>query len=229
MPSTYIPCCAYHVVYSTYMKKSVILIGFFVSILLAGPLFAAMTSDSYVILEDGFSAVESVTSTGGDFSLFDFSDTTPGILTADSLILHGGFYFPDATAFSMSVDSSSIVLGTLSQSSVASDSLTITITSGSGYTVSISEDGNLSDGTNDIDDVSDGTVSAGAEEYGIRTSGSAGLLASDTAINGSVNVMSGSSAVTNESASLIFSASIGSNSQAGSYSHTVTLTGTANP
>jgi hypothetical protein len=200
--------------------------------LLAGPLFAAMTSDSYILLEDGFSAVEGITSTAGDFSLFDFSDTTPGELTGDSFVLDGGFYFPDtATSLTLTVDQTTLSLGTLSQSSVASDTLGLTVTtnSDSGYTVSITEDGNLRSGSNDVDDVSDGSVTAGSEEYGIRTGGSSGLLATDTAISGSVNVMSKSSAATDDAVSVIFSASVGASSLAGSYSHIVTFTATVNP
>lgn len=39
-----------------------------------------------------------------------------------------------------------------------------------GFNVYVSEDGNLRNDTNDLDDVSDGTVSAGSEEYGARSS-----------------------------------------------------------
>ena len=214
------------------MKKIAILISIVVMISWVGTVFAAMTSDSYIIVEDGFSAVETVTSTSGDLSLFDFSDTTPGELTADTFTLDGGFYFPDtSTSLTLSVNPTTLSLGTLSQSSVASDATTLDVTtnSNSGYTVSISEDGNLRSGSNDIDDVSDGSVTAGSEEYGIRTSGSSGLLATDTAIDGSVNVMSKSSAATNDTATVTFRASIGPNSQAGSYAHTVTFTATVNP
>lgn len=53
----------------------------------------------------------------------------------------------------------------------------ITAAVDSGYTVQVKSDGLLRSGSNDINDVVDGTVTAGAEEYGARSS--------DTSVSGS--------------------------------------------
>lgn len=129
------------------------------------------------------------------------------------------------------MSTSSLNLGTLSTSATSSDSLTLTVTtdSSSGYTVSIAEDGNLRSGANDINDVSDTLVSVGAEEYGIHTTGSAGLLSNDTAINGTVNVMTDSGVVSGQTTDVTFTAGISGSTAAGSYSHIVTFTATVNP
>jgi len=52
-----------------------------------------------------------------------------------------------------------------------------TVDNDAGYSIQVYDDGNLRSGGNDINDVSDGTVSVGAEEYGARSS--------DTSVAGS--------------------------------------------
>lgn len=132
----------------------------------------------------------------------------------------------------MSLSTNTIDLGTLDTSSVSSQSLTVTVTTNaaSGYNVKLSQDGNLrSAGGNDIDEVSDGSVTAGAEEYGIRTSGSSGQFnSSDTAISGTPTIASKSAVASAEETTVTFRASINSATYTASYSHTVTFTATAN-
>lgn len=88
---------------------------------------------------------------------------------------------------SFSLSANSINLGTLSASSIASGSVTTTITTTAqnGYTATITTDGSFRNQSNkDINAVTDGTVTAGSEEYGVRTAGTDGQLnSSDTGIS----------------------------------------------
>lgn len=213
------------------MKKVILITTLLIFFLWTSPLNATMSGGNYVIVEDGFSIFESISSTGGIYELWDFGDFTPATSTGGNFELHGGFYFPDGTGLSLIVNPTTINLGTLSQSSVSSDSLDLTVTTdaSTGYTVSISEDGNLRSGANDINDVVDGTITAGTEEYGISTTGNASQLTNDTAINGTVNVAVYNKSVTNQTTTVLFEASIDNASQAGGYSHIVTFSATVNP
>lgn len=62
------------------------------------------------------------------------------------------------------VDGSSVVTGVIS--------FEMTVDNDSGYVIQLLEDGNLRDGSNEIADVSDGSVTAGTEEFGARSSDS---------------------------------------------------------
>jgi hypothetical protein len=77
------------------------------------------------------------------------------------------------------LSSSSISLGTLSATAVSTVIVGFDVSSeiDSGYVVQVYSDGNLRSGANDINNVADGTVTVGAEEYGGRSS--------DTALSGS--------------------------------------------
>ena len=97
-----------------------------------------------------------------------------------------------------------------------------------GYVIQVYEDGNLRDGSDDIDDVSDGAVSLGAEEYGARSS--------DTSLSGSLfdtedsAFMSSYLDVADESSTsfdsrnfLTLKASIDATTADGTYEHTLTF------
>ncbi|MFA4831019.1 MAG: hypothetical protein WC862_00265 [Patescibacteria group bacterium] len=200
------------------------------------PVNTAMTGGSYNIPVDSLIMSEGDLIIGGNYSL---EGAVEGISADDTK--SGGVYsliggFAGATgsgSLTVSFNKSSISLdfGSSPVSIVASDSLILTVTADSitGYGATISESGNLASGANDINDVSDGSVTAGTEEYGIRTSSGDGLLVSDTAINGSVVVASSYVPVSNSQTAVVFSAAASQNTKAGAYSHTVTFTITANP
>ncbi|MFH1286214.1 MAG: hypothetical protein ABII02_00495 [Candidatus Magasanikbacteria bacterium] len=214
------------------MKKIAFFSIFVLPFFLISTLSAAMTGGQFIVVEDGFSFVESITSTGGTFELHDYGNYDSGSESGGDFEIFGGFLFPGLASLSLTVSAGSLDLGTLSTSATSSDSLTLTVTtdSSTGYTVSITEDGNLRSGANDIDDVSDTLVSVGAEEYGIHTTiGTSGLLDDDTAIDGTVNVMANSGAVTGQTTDVTFTAGITGSTVAGSYSNTVTFTATVNP
>lgn len=97
-----------------------------------------------------------------------------------------------------------------------------------GYVVQLSDDGNLRDGANDINDVADGSVTAGAEEYGARSSDTT-LAGStfdtvDTAITTTLQDIADESTVSFESRNfLTLKAAIAAGTADGSYAHTLNL------
>lgn len=194
---------------------------------------SAMTGGSYSIPVDSFSVVDQGTLTGGDYTLKGTSGDF-GAITIDGGVveLRGGFQAMVDGLLSYSIDKSAVSLGTLSLSSVSSDSVVLTVTADSitGYAISMTEDGNLRSGSLDIDDISSGNVTAGTEGYGIITSGTNGLHNSaDTAISGTVSIASSVIPVSQMQTSITFKAAIGYTSRTGSYSHTVTFTLNVNP
>jgi hypothetical protein len=124
-------------------------------------------------------------------------------------------------------------LGTVNVST-GSTSLTgtrVTSDSANGYTVYVSDDGNLRTGAADIDDVLDGTVTAGEEEYGWRVFGtSATSTGSDLAfLTSTIAIQATSSvALTEQRVGLVYKASVSSTTEGGSFSHVVYYTLTAN-
>ena len=85
-------------------------------------------------------------------------------------------------------------------------------------------------GANDINDVSDGTVTAGSEEYGIRTSGNAGQMNSaDTAITTVAQTVASTSTIaTSEQTTITYKTGVSASTESGTYSQTVTFTTTVN-
>lgn len=93
-----------------------------------------------------------------------------------------------------------------------------------GYTVSITENHDLSYGPYAINDIVDGAVSAGSEEYGIETVGDNASGTGDFLINsiGQSIQVSGSEA-DHERLGIIFKAAIDGNTEGGGLSHTVSF------
>ncbi len=152
---------------------------------------------------------------------------------------------PDQVTISATVDptitftvsASSANLGTLSVSAVATTTIVATTTTNAagGYSATILEDGNLRFDGNDINDVSDGIVTAGSEEYGVSTSDSGQTIAQETgvcdgnpatAITGTAQTFAGATGPITDAVTLCFAASINGTTPSGSYSHTVTLIST---
>lgn len=197
---------------------------------------ASMSSENYNLSVDAISV-------GGDLGTstnYQISSTagegagvhdTQGSST--NYIIEAGFQAAaSGVVLSATLSANSVSLGSLGTDSVstASQTLTVTTNSPTGYTATIAEDGNLRSTANDIDDVSDGTVTAGSEEYGIRTSGTAGQMNnSDTAITiASQTVASTSTIATSEQTSIAYKAAVSASTESGTYSHIVTFTTTVN-
>lgn len=195
---------------------------------------AAMTGGSYNIYADTFSGSEDPSAaTGGTYSLRGTAgESSAGNISGGTYTLRGGFQAMERGVLTLSFSTSTVGLGTLSLSTIASSTVSSTVSTNSatGYTLSFDEDGNLRDGANDLNDVVDGTVTAGAEEYGVRTIGGGGMLAGvDTAIADGLEVATSGGDVTDQETGIQFRAAIGGSSRAGSYAHVITATITANP
>lgn len=199
-------------------------------------LSAAMNGGDFEIYADTFSVVQDQLATGGAFTLYStggdpFATSTSG----GAFSLNGGFLAAERSSVSLSIEPSSIALGQLSLAAVSSGStvLHVTTEAPTGYTVTVSADGNLRKGNgganDDLDNVLDGAVTAGSEEYGIVTSGGGGRLATDTALVNTLTIASDTVDVNDQQTTVTFKAAIGPHSRAGNYSQVVTFTLTANP
>lgn len=196
--------------------------------------FAVMSGGTYDIFADTFSATDdSAASTGGTYSLrSNGGESGVGNLSGGTYTLRGGFQAMEKSVLSMSFTTSSVGLGILSLVSIASSTVSSTVTTDSvtGYSITLTEDGNLRDGGNTLDDVLDGAVTAGSEEYGLRTIGGGGEWAGvDTAIVNGLEIATSLGVVNNQETGIQFRAAIGGSSLAGSYAHTITATITVNP
>ena len=123
----------------------------------------AKTSDNYRL-----------TDTGGGFA--------PGFGTSSNYRSCSGFQCTIAQVpqITVTLSSNSINLGTLSGGSVSTASHTVSVTTNlGGYTTRVVEDGELRYGAADINQVGDGAVTAGAEEYGLATSQAARDISQD--------------------------------------------------
>ena len=132
--------------------------------------------------------------------------------------------------FTFVISSTSCALGTLSTGSVSSCNYSVTTTSNAedGYATAIVEDGNLRNGTPDIDDVTDGTVTAGSEEYGVGLTGTDRSFVDEQAITGTVLTIASDATgpISSQAVTVTHKVSITGATLAGSYSHTVTLIST---
>lgn len=208
------------------------------SCLWQGETQSAMTGGNFEIYADSFSFTNQQVSEGGNFTLFDtggefFATSTSG----GDYSLKGGFQALEKGILSFSISDASVALGTFSLASVTSADTIITVStdSATGYTLTLTENGNLCSPsvavcTYDINDVADGSVTAGSEEYGIRTSGTNGQQNSaDVPISGTVSIATSSGITTGDATTVSYKAAISTNSIAGAYTHTTSYTLTVNP
>lgn len=202
------------------------------SLLWIQPLNSAMSGGNFELYADGFSYIDTDPQEGGSYVLFGSGGELASERSTSALLeLRAGFEALEKGLLGFTFSTTTVLLGNLSTSSVASANLTLLVETDSktGYSVVVTEDGNLRNGLDDIDDVGDGTVSAGVEEYGVRTSGADGQIASDTAIDGSVLVARNTGTATYQETIATFLASIATTTVTGTYQHTLTFSVTVNP
>lgn len=197
--------------------------------------FAQMSGGSYEIYADSVSYVgggDGITSNTANRLIYD---TGSGMAIATSsggvYDLRAGFQAQEKGLLTLSLSSAAIDFGQLTTTSVSTATTTVTVSTDSetGYTLSMSEDGNLRSGSNDIDDVSDGLIVAGEEEYGFILTGSDAVTTTLQALSGSVGIASATGTVNQHQVSVQFLASISSTTVQGTYSHIVQFTSTVNP
>lgn len=195
-------------------------------------LHAAMSGGDFEIYADSVGFLDSSGSTGGDFVLYGSGEMSAVTSSGGVYALRGGFQSQEKGILRFSVSSGSASLGTVTTTAVATAAVTTTISTDSetGYTLYINDDGNLRSGGNDIDDVVGGSVDAGSEEYGFVTSGSDGIITTDTEITTSPTaIASANGAVTDRQVGIEFRASVSPLTVEATYSHSVTLSATVNP
>ena len=142
-----------------------------------------------------------------------------------------------ALTVNMAVDDVSMTFGTLSSAATASDDQIYTVNSNNSTGVTLQIDGDtngLVSGSDDINDVSDGAVTTGQEEYGIANVGS-GLTLQGIFTTGddpipatATTIASSTLPVASATLTVTYKASIGGTTPAGSYSEVVTMTVASN-
>lgn len=191
---------------------------------------AEMSSTNYRLYGDSIGSVGGRGTSTNYISEGTGEDFPAGEGSSTNYVLLAGFQsLAEHPTFSFSVSASSIALGTLQVASVASQSYTATTSTNApyGYATTIYEDGDLRVGASTIDDVGDGSVTAGTEEYGVAVSGTDAAFGTDQAITSSgVVVASRSNWVNGSVTTVTHKAAISASSVAGSYAHTVTYMST---
>lgn len=139
-------------------------------------------------------------------------------------------------SITFTLNDATVTLNTLSVGSVNTDTTSFAVNTNAvgGYSVTAVEDGNLRTASADINDVADGVVTAGSEEYGMSTSKS-GQVFAQTSGNAATSITgtpkqcaSASGPVSSDTTTLTLHASVAGTTPAGIYAHTVTLMATAN-
>ncbi len=207
-------------------KVSIFIIALLLGILVFPSVsWGVMSSTNYTIFADSVDS-GGVLSTGGAYSLQDTAGESPvGYTTSSTYTVIGGYQAMDWSVLTIDIDTNVIDLGTLSSSEVASASAVVTINAdaSTGYVLSVASVSGTS-----LTGVSDGTVSAGSQEYGVAASGIDASFADDRAITASLNLSASSTAVTGAQTTLTFKAAMSSVSVAGSRSQFITLTASTN-
>lgn len=185
-----------------------------------------MTSANYYIFADSVGYNGGGTSTSTNYTLSDtVGEVAVGTGTSTSYSLAGGFQAANLDEnLSFVISDTSLNLGTLSNSSVSSVTTAIIVTcnASAGYTVSVSDvSGNIAS------TVSDGTVTAGQDEYGISASGGNAAIAGDQAVVNGLILASANYEVPQTTTTIAFKASYTA-ATAGSYSQSIVLTASGN-
>ena len=202
-------------------------------LVLGAPRFAfgdTMSSTSFVITSDD------LTSGGGNSNSASFvsESDVAGIATGEdaaSASYKSCAGYPCTLgaepSITFSVTPNSIALGTLTSSAVASGTTTITTTenAANGYITTVVGDGHFRNvGGSYIGDVADGTVTIGANEYGIGLSGTDKAFSDDESVTTTPRtVASNAGPATGSAVVVTFKAAAGSTSAAGTYSQIATF------
>ncbi len=171
-------------------------------------------------------------SSSATFKLMDTTcDQATGSSTSSSFGNSAGFEaMEDLPRISFTLSGTTISFGTLTTGAVASGSITTNVKTNAvtGYTTTIVADGGFKNPSNDvIDAVSDGTVTAGSEEYGMRTTGADGQFNStDTGITTTPQIYATNSSPTDTTTTLTFKAAVSSTTPSGNYAQIVSLVAT---
>ena len=187
--------------------------------------WGVMSSTNYTIFADSVDS-GGVISAGGTYSLQDTTgEFLVGSSTGGTYNVIGGYQAMDWAILAIDIDSATVNLGTLSSLAVSTSSVVVSITANAldGYVLSVASVSGAS-----LSAVSDGTVSAGFEEYGVAVSGPDAAFSNDQAIVASLNLSTSSTPVTNAQTTLTFKAAMSVVSAEGGRSQSITLTASTN-
>jgi len=187
--------------------------------------FGMMSSSNYTIYADSVNT-GGVFSSAGAYGLEDTMGESPvGFTTSSAYEVRGGYQAMDLGILSLDLSQTNLDLGTASVSQVnaASTTATVTTDSGSGYFLSI---GGVSGSS--LANVTDGSITAGQEEYGLAVSGPDALFSDDRGVVSGLNLAASTTPVNGSQTILAFKASISDSTSAGSRSQNVVLTASAN-
>ncbi len=180
--------------------------------------FGLMSSANYTIFADSIDAGGSFSS-GGAYILEDtVGEFGVGDSAAFKLDIIAGYQAMESGILEVNFDTTNVNLGNLIVGAVASSSvrITVTTTAPQGYVVQLN-------GTNGspIQAVSDGSVTAGQEEYGIAVVGPDAAFAEDRGVEqgSNYNLAASSTAVYGVTTEVIFKASITNATVAGNRSN----------
>jgi hypothetical protein len=195
---------------------------------------AAMSSASFNIPSDDVSLIGAHAASAS----FLTEDTGGGFATGEGI---SSASFTECSGFPCTLDAgpyitfnvtpNSFSFGTLSTASVATYDVVVTTSTNAtaGYSTTVREDHDPRNQTNqEIAGVSDGTVTSGADEYGIGLTGADRAFGNDQAVpvTPPLLVASNGGPVTGAATTVTFKAAISNTVASGAYAHTVTFVST---
>ncbi|MFH1404819.1 MAG: hypothetical protein ABIH21_01820 [Patescibacteria group bacterium] len=161
------------------------------------------------------------------------ADNSTDKMTSTNYLSEAGFEsLYEEPKLTMSLSETTVVLGTLVTGTFATGSITVSVSTNAdfGYSLSLTETRAIQNTQgNIIDDVSDGDVTAGSEEFGVAVSGTDASFANDRAVTGSALTLASRSTWSAGVDSVIsFKAAISETTQYGDYSGSYTFIVTSN-
>lgn len=189
--------------------------------------YGEMTSTNYYIYADSVGYNGGLVSTSTIYTLTDTTGDVSAGSAATSTIysLVGGFQAANLDEnLSFVITTTTLDLGTLSKTAVSSATTSIVVACNAvtGYSISLSDvSGSMPTA------VSDGTVTAGADEYGVSTSGGNAATSGDVAVANGLVLASATTDIVQTTTTVAFKASYNTVS-AGTYSQALVLTAAAN-
>lgn len=217
------------------MVVSLIAIALF---LLPATLEAFMTSTNYRLWADDLNEAGGFATSTNYQVEYSSGQAAAGEANSSNYWLGAGFQSTEEIPIlRFQISKNYIAFGVLSTGFVYQDTVITTTTANGffGYTTSLYQDGPLTTGSANISPVSDGSVTAGQEEYGIAVSGLDAVPVGDTAITNSLQTIAnhqgyfGSAAYPeNRTTSVTFKLSSSPTTAAGDYSQNVYFIATGN-
>jgi hypothetical protein len=195
------------------------------SLLLPQVVWGDMSSANYQIYSDTVGVNGGDVAIGGIYTLTDTIGESSGIgvVSSTTYNVSGGYQAATRGTLSFNLSTTTVNLGTLSKSAIASVSIISTIScTDAGYNLIIT---NVSGIMPQL--VADGVVTTGVEEYGISVSGPSQAFVDDQAIVNNLTLVSTSTPVDNDQETLTFKASIGNSSVAGTYNQNINIMASA--